>query len=47
MVLAVIQAVITRTLYLGGTTGPVKFMDSTQRHALDQGYTYGRCGWPR
>ncbi len=42
VVLAVIQAVITsRTLYLGGTTGPVKFMDTTQLHALDQGYTYG------
>jgi hypothetical protein len=42
VVLAVIQAVITsRTLYLGGTTGPVKNMDSFQLHALDQGYTYG------
>ena len=42
VVLAVIQAVITsRTLYLGGTTGPVKNMDSAQLHALDQGYTYG------
>ncbi|RDH74853.1 MFS transporter [Mycolicibacterium moriokaense] len=42
LVLAVIQAVITsRTLYLGGTTGPVKNMDSVQLHALDQGYTYG------
>src|ERR1700761_3291905 len=42
VVLAVIQAVITsRTLYKGGTTGPVKFMDSAQLHALDQGYTYG------
>src|SRR3954465_6626487 len=42
VVLAVIQAVITsRTLYLGGTTGPVKYMDSAQLHALDQGYTYG------
>jgi hypothetical protein len=42
VVLAVIQAVITsRTLYLGGTTGPVKNMDTTQLHALDQGYTYG------
>ena len=42
VVLAIIQAVITsRTLYLGGTTGPVKFMDTTQLHALDQGYTYG------
>ncbi|BBZ27958.1 MFS transporter [Mycolicibacterium madagascariense] len=42
VVLAVIQAVITsRTLYLGGTTGPVKNMDRAQLHALDQGYTYG------
>jgi EmrB/QacA subfamily drug resistance transporter len=42
VVLAVIQAVITsRTLYLGGTTGPVKNMDSAQLHALDHGYTYG------
>jgi EmrB/QacA subfamily drug resistance transporter len=42
VVLAIIQAVITsRTLYLGGTTGPVKNMDSVQLHALDQGYTYG------
>jgi EmrB/QacA subfamily drug resistance transporter len=42
VVLAVVQAVITsRTLYLGGTTGPVKYMDRAQLHALDQGYTYG------
>ena len=42
VVLAVIQAVITsRTLYLGGTTGPVKSMNAAQLHALDQGYTYG------
>jgi hypothetical protein len=42
VVLAIIQAVITsRTLYLGGTTGPVKNMDGVQLHALDQGYTYG------
>jgi EmrB/QacA subfamily drug resistance transporter len=42
LVLAVIQAVITsRTLYLGGTTGPVKFMNTAQLHALDHGYTYG------
>lgn len=42
VVLAVIQAVITsRTLYLGGTTGPVKNMNPAQLHALDQGYTYG------
>ncbi|WP_370063224.1 MFS transporter [Mycobacterium sp. MAA66] len=42
VVLAIIQAVITsRTLYLGGTTGPVKRMNPAQLHALDQGYTYG------
>jgi hypothetical protein len=42
VVLAVIQAVITsRTLYLGGTRGPVKSMNSAQLHALDHGYTYG------
>jgi len=41
MVLVVIQAVITsRTLYLGGTTGPVKDMTSSQLDALDAGYTY-------
>src|SRR5690606_39659273 len=39
LVLAVVQAVITsRTLYLGGTTGPVQNMDTAQLHALDQGY---------
>ena len=42
LVLVVIQAVITsRTLHLGGTTGPVKFMNAAQLHALDHGYTYG------
>jgi EmrB/QacA subfamily drug resistance transporter len=42
VVLAIIQAVITsRTLYLGGTTGPVAKMNPAQLHALDQGYTYG------
>ena len=42
LVLAVIQVVITsRTLYLGGTTGPVKNMNAAQLHALDHGYTYG------
>jgi EmrB/QacA subfamily drug resistance transporter len=42
VVLAVVQAVITsRTLYLGGTTGPVRKMNAAQLHALDQGYTYG------
>jgi predicted MFS family arabinose efflux permease len=42
VVLGVIQAVITsRTLYLGGTSGPVKFMNAAQLNALDHGYTYG------
>jgi hypothetical protein len=42
VVLAVIEAVITsRTLYLGGTSGPVKFMNAAQLNALDHGYTYG------
>ena len=42
VVLAVIQAVITsRTLYLGGTNGPVKYMNKAQLRALDHGYTYG------
>jgi EmrB/QacA subfamily drug resistance transporter len=42
LVLAVIQAVITsRTLHLGGTHGPVKFMNAAQLRALDHGYTYG------
>src|ERR1700743_3875112 len=42
VVLTVIQAVITsRTLYLGGTNGPVKNMNAAQLHALDHGYTYG------
>jgi EmrB/QacA subfamily drug resistance transporter len=45
MVLAVIQAAITsRTLQLGGTARPVKFMNAAQLHALDHGYTYG-LGW--
>jgi hypothetical protein len=42
VMLAVIQAVITaRTLHLGGTSGPVKFMNAAQLHALDHGYAYG------
>jgi EmrB/QacA subfamily drug resistance transporter len=42
MVLVFIQAVITsRTLHLGGTTGPVKLMNPAQLHALDHGFTYG------
>ena len=42
LVLAVIQVVITlRTLQLGGISGPVKFMNAAQLHALDHGYTYG------
>jgi EmrB/QacA subfamily drug resistance transporter len=41
MVLVVIQAVQTsRTLYLGGTTGPVAEMTPAQLDALDAGYTY-------
>ena len=41
LVLVVIQAVITsRTLYLGGTTGPVSDMTPSQLDALDAGYTY-------
>ena len=41
MVLVVIQAVqISRTLYLGGTTGPVANMTPAQLDALDAGYTY-------
>ncbi len=42
VVLVVIQAAITsRTLQLGGTSGPVKFMNAAQLNALDHGYTYG------
>ena len=41
MVLVVIQAVQTsRTLYLGGTTGPVTDMTDAQLDALGSGYTY-------
>ena len=41
-VLAVIQAaIISRTLSLGGTTGPVSEMNAAQLNALDQGFTYG------
>ena len=41
LMLVVIQAVQTsRTLYLGGTTGPVKDMTPAQLDALDHGYTY-------
>jgi len=40
-VLVVIMAVQTsRTLYLGGTTGPVKNMTPAQLDALGYGYTY-------
>jgi len=42
VMLAVIQAVITsRTLHLGGTSGPVKFMNAAQLNALDHAFTYG------
>lgn len=41
VVLVAIQAVQTsRTLYLGGTTGPVADMTPSQLDALDAGYTY-------
>ncbi len=41
LVLVVVQAVQTsRTLYLGGTTGPVSDMTPAQLDALDYGYTY-------
>ncbi|MGV0643331.1 MFS transporter [Mycolicibacterium sp. XJ879] len=41
LVLVVIQAVQTsRTLYLGGTTGPVKDMTPAELDALGYGYTY-------
>jgi EmrB/QacA subfamily drug resistance transporter len=41
VVLVIIQAVQTsRTLYLGGTTGPVKDMTGAQLDALGHGYTY-------
>lgn len=41
LVLVIIQAVQTsRTLYLGGTTGPVKGMTNAQLDALAAGYTY-------
>jgi hypothetical protein len=42
IVLAVIQDIITsRTLHLGGTSGPVKSMNAAQSNALDHGFTYG------
>jgi EmrB/QacA subfamily drug resistance transporter len=41
LVLVVVQAVQTsRTLYLGGTTGPVNQMTPAQLDALGHGYTY-------
>lgn len=41
VMLVVVQAVQTsRTLYLGGTTGPVSQMTSHELDALDAGYTY-------
>lgn len=41
VVLVIIQAVQTsRTLYLGGTTGPVKNMTDSELAALGHGYTY-------
>ncbi|ULP46096.1 MFS transporter [Mycolicibacter virginiensis] len=41
VVLVIVQAVQTsRTLYLGGTTGPVKNMTDSELDALGHGYTY-------
>src|SRR6185503_8821485 len=41
LMLVVIQAVQTsRTLYVGGTTGPVHAMTPAQLDALGHGYTY-------
>ncbi|WP_269199409.1 MFS transporter [Mycobacterium colombiense] len=42
LVLVVVQvAIMSRTLSLGGTLGPVNSMNAAQLHALDSGYTYG------
>jgi EmrB/QacA subfamily drug resistance transporter len=42
LVLGVVQVGITsRTLHLGGTTGPVKVMNDVQLYAQDHGYTFG------
>ena len=42
VVLVGIDAVIeSRTLHLGGTHGPVKFMNAAQLRALEHGYGYG------
>jgi EmrB/QacA subfamily drug resistance transporter len=42
MVLVAVQvAITTRTLHLGGTSGPVTGMNAAQLHALGHGYTYG------
>ena len=42
LVLVPVQIAITsRTLHLGGTTGPVKVMNAVQMYALDHGYTFG------
>lgn len=42
VLLAIIQAIITsRTLSLGGTIRPVKYMNAAELNALDHGYVYG------
>jgi len=42
LVLVVIQVAITsRTLHLGGTTGPAAALSDAQLYAQDSGYTYG------
>ncbi len=42
VVVAIVQAIVTsRTLHLGGISGPAESMSPAQLHALGQGYTYG------
>lgn len=42
VVMGVVGAVVaSRTRALGGISGPVRFMNPAQFHALDHGYTYG------
>jgi EmrB/QacA subfamily drug resistance transporter len=42
LVLVAVQAAVTsRTLHLGGTTGPVSAMNAAELYALDHGYIYG------
>lgn len=46
LVLVIVQvAITTHTLRLGGTLGPVKFMNAAQLHALDAATPTACCGW--